>query len=708
MKKKTERQSTKTHSSFSKRFCMQLKDNRKIFIVSFIMQMLGIPLFMLYRYLSNHIISAMNESSADFYSDETLTLYSHLSLLSVIIAAAAFFSGVFTAIWNFRYLNRRSESDLVMSLPVNRKQLFSADFLSGLITYTLPYVISLIFTLPMLISWYNTELRSDPETDYLEDIFNIYVYYVPSPEVIVKFEFLFLIAMLFLYSFAVLVTVCCGTVSENITSLVISNYSLYLLCSDIDSIISGETIAYSNYDYIFSRICPPGALLYAVRYLYWYDEAPYLYGTVNWMIWILSLSVLCFSAAGILFKRRKAEDTGKPFAFHTMFCAVYACLTTAAVSFIACRKRNLVYLFTESELLNFLLFSLLASFFIYFILLSVKERKVRFLQPPKKLILPAAVFVIVTGFFTVFSETGAFGAKYYVPYAGAVAEATIDFKPFSGTYTDTETIKLITELHKELNNDLRKSSEDAETENYYSTRSESKTFCSDYNIFSADHADEVYYDTSENITIKYTMKNGKGYRTDFTPCITDYISSEIYKIAEENYKNSMNDPELELPEILSVKIFGNEHVKYSDIPSEIKKYISDKKYYIFCGRTEFEKELFGCSSVPYVSSLRRYPYEYVLTDFDKNTLDEIISKSYYWRYYDTRDCFVVTVVIDEESTDKETDHSSTYGGNMVWLKKPVKFRLMLPPEYADLYNKLIENSNAEKVEWIEKTDDDYY
>ncbi|MBR6836144.1 MAG: hypothetical protein IKM72_09115, partial [Oscillospiraceae bacterium] len=326
MKNRTERQRMKTRSAFSKRFCMQLKDNRKIFIVSFIMQMLGIPLFMLYRYLSNHIISAMNESSADFYSDETLTLYSHLSLLSVIIAAAAFFSGVFTAIWNFRYLNRRSESDLVMSLPVNRKQLFSADFLSGLITYTLPYVISLIFTLPMLISWYNTELRSDPDTDYLEDIFNIYVYYVPSPEVIVKFEFLFLIAMLFLYSFAVLVTVCCGTVSENITSLVISNYSLYLLCSDIDSIISGETIAYSNYDYIFSRICPPGALLYAVRYLYWYDEAPYLYGTVNWMIWILSLSVLCFSAAGILFKRRKAEDTGKPFAFHTMFCAVYVCL----------------------------------------------------------------------------------------------------------------------------------------------------------------------------------------------------------------------------------------------------------------------------------------------------------------------------------------------------------------------------------------------
>ena len=371
-------------------------------------------------------------------------------------------------------------------------------------------------------------------------------------------------------------------------------------------------------------------------------------------------------------------------------------------------ERNLAYLFTESELLNFLLFSLLASFFIYFILLSVKKRKVRFLQPPKKLILPAAVFVIVTGFFTAFTETGAFGTKYYVPDAGAVAEATINFKPFSGTYTDKGTIKLITGLHKELNNDLRKSAEDAETENYYITRSGQKTFCSGYNIFSADHNDEVSYDYSEDITIEYTLKNGKEYRMDFTPCITDYMNSEIFKVAEEDFKKKMNDPDLELPEILSTVIFDNEHVKYSDIPSEIKKYISDKKYMVFCGRTEFEKELSGCSSVPYVSSSRRYPYEYVLTDFDKNILDEIISKSYYWHYYDTRDCFVVTVVIDEESTDKETDHSYTYGGNMVWLKKPVKFRLMLPPEYADLYNKLIENSNAEKVEWIEKTDDDYY
>ena len=170
----------------------------------------------------------------------------------------------------------------------------------------------------------------------------------------------------------------------------------------------------------------------------------------------------------------------------------------------------------------------------------------------------------------------------------------------------------------------------------------------------------------------------------------------------------MTDPDREMPEILSELMFGKEHLKNSDVSSEIINYISDRKYRVFCGRTDFEKELFGCSSVPYVSSTRRYPYEYVLTDSDKKLLNEIISRSYYQYYYDTRECFVLTIVIDDESTEHETEYYYTKSGEKVWLKKPVKFRLMLPPEYADLYNKLIENSNAEKVEWTEKTDYDYY
>ena len=120
------------------------------------------------------------------------------------------------------------------------------------------------------------------------------------------------------------------------------------------------------------------------------------------------------------------------------------------------------------------------------------------------------------------------------------------------------------------------------------------------------------------------MKNGKKNTVNFTPREKEYMKSDIYKVVEEDYRKIMNDPDHEFPEIISKLLFGKEHVKYSEISAEIKKYISGKKYMVFCGRTEYEKELFGCSSVPYVSSTRRYPYEYVLTDFDQNILDETV------------------------------------------------------------------------------------
>ena len=641
----------------------------------------------------------MNE---DVYVDKTTALYFNLSELSLFITAVAVLSGIFTALFSFRYLHRKSGSDIVMSLPLNRNQLFAADFLSGLVTYILPYIIAILSTLPLILSWSRTETSNE----YYYHFLGMHLYCVPDPKYILNFEVTLLTAMLFLYSFTVLITVCCGTVFESIEHLILSNLSVYLLHESTENI---KTSVSDYYEVIYSYkslcLCPLDALYDC--FLSLGIEITEI--NISRVINCLLMSAICCAASFIIFKGRKSEKSGSPLPVKFVFNAVNICLTAAAVSYLAdlfCKTEKSKTYFDNFP--AFLLLSLAASFSIFFILTFLNNRKIRFLQSPRKLILPLAGFAVSAAFFTAYVNTGAFGAKYYVPYAGAVAEATIEFKPFSDTYTDKETIKFITDLHKELNNDLRNSSEDTAESDYYTRPHESKTFCSDYNIFSADHNDELDYDSSDKICIEYIMKNGKKHIVNFTPFEKDYMKSDIYKVVEEDYRKIMNDPDHEFPEIISKHLFGKEHVKYSEISAKIKKYISGKKYMAFCGRTEYEKELFGCSSVPYVSSTRRYPYEYVLTDFDQNILDEIISKSYYWHYYDTRDCFVVTVVIDEESTDKETDHSSTYGGNMVWVKKPVKFRLMLPPEYADLYNKLIENSNAEKVEWIEKTDDDYY
>jgi len=637
----------------------------------------------------------------DVYVDKTTALYFNLSELSLFITAVAVLSGIFTALFSFRYLHRKSGSDIVMSLPLNRNQLFAADFLSGLVTYILPYIIAILSTLPLILSWSRTETSNE----YYYHFLGMHLYCVPDPTYILNFEVTLLTAMLFLYSFTVLITVCCGTVFESIEHLILSNLSVYLLHESTENI---KTSVSDYYEVIYSYkslcLCPLDALYDC--FLSLGIEITEI--NISRVINCLLMSAICCAASFIIFKGRKSEKSGSPLPVKFVFNAVNICLTAAAVSYLAdlfCKTEKSKTYFDNFP--AFLLLSLAVSFSIFFILTFLNNRKIRFLQSPRKLILPLAGFAVSAAFFTAYVNTGAFGADYYVPHAGAVAEATIEFKPFSDTYTDKETIKLITDLHKELNNDLRNSSEDTAESDCYTSPNENKTFRSDYNIFSADHNDELHYDSSDTITIEYVMKNGKQYRKNFTPCETDYMESEIYKVVEEDYTSRMNDPDREFPEIISKHLFGKEHVKYSEISAEIKKYISDKKYMVFCGRTEYEKELFGCSSVPYVSSTRRYPYEYVLTDFDQNILDEITSKAYFGNYYDTRDCFVVTIVIDKESSDPDTNHSYT-GNTMIRIRNPVKFTFMLPPEYADLYNKLIENSNAEKVEWIEKESDDYY
>jgi len=698
MKKRTISFSPETPSPFSKQFRLNIKNNGKIFIINLILQFSGIPLFLLLRDLDNQYLSTVNE---DVYVDKTTALYFNLSELSLFITAVAVLSGIFTALFSFRYLHRKSGSDIVMSLPLNRNQLFAADFLSGLVTYILPYIIAILSTLPLILSWSRTETSNE----YYYHFLGMHLYCVPDPTYILNFEVTLLTAMLFLYSFTVLITVCCGTVFESIEHLILSNLSVYLLHESTENI---KTSVSDYYEVIYSYkslcLCPLDALYDC--FLSLGIEITEI--NISRVINCLLMSAICCAASFIIFKGRKSEKSGSPLPVKFVFNAVNICLTAAAVSYLAdlfCKTEKSKTYFDNFP--AFLLLSLAVSFSIFFILTFLNNRKIRFLQSPRKLILPLAGFAVSAAFFTAYVNTGAFGADYYVPHAGAVAEATIEFKPFSDTYTDKETIKLITDLHKELNNDLRNSSEDTAESDCYTSPNENKTFRSDYNIFSADHNDELHYDSSDTITIEYVMKNGKQYRKNFTPCETDYMESEIYKVVEEDYTSRMNDPDREFPEIISKHLFGKEHVKYSEISAEIKKYISDKKYMVFCGRTEYEKELFGCSSVPYVSSTRRYPYEYVLTDFDQNILDEITSKAYFGNYYDTRDCFVVTIVIDKESSDPDTNHSYT-GNTMIRIRNPVKFTFMLPPEYADLYNKLIENSNAEKVEWIEKESDDYY
>ena len=702
MKKRTISFSPETPSPFSKQFRLNIKNNGKIFIINLILQFSGIPLFLLLRDLDNQYLSTVNE---DVYVDKTTALYLNLSELSLFITAVAVLSGIFTALFSFRYLHRKSGSDIVMSLPLNRNQLFAADFLSGLVTYILPYIIAILSTLPLIMSWSRTETSNE----YYYHFLSMHIYCVPDPKYILNFEVMLLTAMLFLYSFTVLITVCCGTVFESIEHLILSNLSVYLLHESTENI---KTSVSDYYEVIYSYkslcLCPLDALYDC--FLSLGIEITEI--NISRVINCLLMSAICCAASFIIFKGRKSEKSGSPLPVKFVFNAVNICLTAAAVSYLSdlfCKTEKSKTYFDNFP--AFLLMSLAASFSIFFILTFLNNRKIRFLQSPRKLILPLAGFAVSAAFFTAYVNTGAFGAKYYIPDARYIAEATVKFKAISCTCTDTDEIRLITDLHHELNTDLRKSLEDSSIkEKYEKTHCAIRAFRSDYPLYSGydDESKKVFYwDNTEEINIHYKMKNGKEYHRLLVPYLTDFMKSDIYKAAVEEYRSIMNDPDHEIHEIISEVLFGSSHVKTSEISAEISRLISDRNFSVFCGRTKFEKELSGCSSFPYVSSVRDYPYEYILTKYDRKQLEDIISKSYFPYYYDTRDCFIVTIVLDEApETDIEQTVSDpeTFAG----IKKPVKLKLFLPPEYADMYNEFLQKSNCKKIEWTEKPIDYRY
>ena len=153
MKKQTNQNNNSVGNTYlSKRFRMKMKQNTKIFIVTLLLQLLGIPAAMICgSMVSGHYIS-------DF---ATVNSYEYLYKLSLYILAAAVLSGVFTAVKTFSYLHSRSDTDITLSLPLSRKQLFLADYLSGFLTYIIPYIIVLFLTMP---AWFSSAISSAKHT----------------------------------------------------------------------------------------------------------------------------------------------------------------------------------------------------------------------------------------------------------------------------------------------------------------------------------------------------------------------------------------------------------------------------------------------------------------------------------------------------------------------------------------------------------------
>ena len=121
------------NTRFLTNFKLSVKSGRKILIVLSVLQLLGLP-----------VMAAVAVSAAADDGGNSAQSQVAFILISIFCLAAAVLCGIIIAVNNFSYLYKKSQVDMIYSLPIKKKFKFLSDYASGLVIYIVPYIVACI------------------------------------------------------------------------------------------------------------------------------------------------------------------------------------------------------------------------------------------------------------------------------------------------------------------------------------------------------------------------------------------------------------------------------------------------------------------------------------------------------------------------------------------------------------------------------------
>ncbi|MBE6843134.1 MAG: hypothetical protein E7510_09955 [Ruminococcus sp.] len=315
------------------------KQSKKWFVLACVLQLLGLPVFVIMSYV---ITFAENS-----YNEEELVI---LQGISVIFFCLAMLVSVFIEINVFSYLHQKNKTDMIMSLPITTKQRFWSDFLSGLLMYVLPYLFSLIPT-GIILGILNSKY----------DLYRIIG--MDLKTIIFSFIALLLI-MIMLYAFILLALVCCGNLRGAITYIIALNAIIPLffliigLCVSELNYLVDSFYAVINYMDITS---PAGGFAYLGALLYDDSVGGIFYDTyvmISWGVKYVIFIVIVIFVAYWLYKKRKNEDTGK-FLIYDFIYHILAIMIIVSLFGLGIAIDNILFGFISSSVV-YLIFNIFA------------------------------------------------------------------------------------------------------------------------------------------------------------------------------------------------------------------------------------------------------------------------------------------------------------------------------------------------------------
>ncbi len=426
-----------------------VKDNMKLMIVIFVLHFAAAPLLLL-TMLTQLAASHRPDIDGGFIA---------AAIIGTGLAAAA---GMICALSVFKYLYKKSAVDMRLSLPMTTGQRFVSDFLSGLFIYVVPFIgaeiVSLLLNLIGHLAFdgrFITEkvVLGNGEIDYYSWECHIFEEFYP---------FLWrtilggLMLMVMFYVITVIAAGCCGNIFES------AAYDI-LLCGLVPlavvlavSTVSQNINGFDSDAYLIKLVpwCGPfgGAYglvmaLQSLRFDLDYESYNNNYDLSfgKWFVIFTLITAALGFVAYLIYRKRKAEDTGKP----VVFGIFYHIIMTVGIF-------SLCYLMIMSGTENFVPVFVI-SFIIYFVMHVIRNRG--FGKIVKGLVIYAVTVLMSVGSFLVLNDTKCFGAGDFVPSADKVTKVETYYTgQLEATYVtskkyeirDPEALSILTQVHRDI------------------------------------------------------------------------------------------------------------------------------------------------------------------------------------------------------------------------------------------------------------------
>lgn len=427
--------------------------NFKLMVIIFILHIMAMPML---------IISAMIQMFENGKAFD-LDIYAVIAVFTTGMGAAA---GLICALSVFSYLYKKTDVDMRMGLPMSTSQRFVSDFLSGLFIYIVPFAAAQIITwILMLIG----HLGFDGKTFYIHssddpievtsswtcDLFSTAAPYLWRGIIGG------ILLMIMFYTVTVFVASLCGNIFESIGYNILLNVLVplvaYMLISAVIDNAPGVSI--DRYAYKTISLCGPfggvvGLVMSLNAIFYEDDIAVYsaYYTYPQWCLLFLLITVLLGAGTYLIYRKRKAEDTGKPVVFGVfyhviltmaMFCICYSFMIDDGAEVIP---------------------MLIVTAVVYFVFHVVRNRG--FGHIIKGIVIYVLTMGVASGSYMLIRNTDGFGIGSYVPAPSSVKCVYIPYTGFNDQsqgelayfdiygsaptkLTQPENIQTITELHSE-------------------------------------------------------------------------------------------------------------------------------------------------------------------------------------------------------------------------------------------------------------------